>query len=60
MDANHSASEGSIESEECGRECLYYLRQYTHYYQSFTRNMLIKGTFGEGSEGNKKHAIIGN
>lgn len=59
MDANHSASEGSEESEECGRESVYYLRQYIHYYQNVSRNMLIKGSFDEGLEGNKKH-VIGN
>lgn len=54
MDAKDSAYESS------SRDSLYYLRDYIYYHkQNVGRNVNIKVTSGEGSEGNEEHLEIG-
>lgn len=54
----NSTTEGSEVSEERYGQNLNCLREYlNHHEQTVSRNMGIKGTAGENSEGNEEHVI---
>ena len=50
-DVNNSPSEDSEGSEQCGREQIYYLKEYLHCQkQAVSRNINMKGTAREGAD----------